>query len=409
MSFTPQEIKEIRQDFPILQTQVRGKPLVYFDNAATTQKPRVCIDATTQYYAKENANVHRGVHYLSELATQKYEDTRQALANFVQAPSSDTIVFTRGTTEAINLVAYGFAQTILKPGDEIIISVMEHHSNMVPWQLACQNTGAVLKIIHLNPDTSLDLNHLQSLISTKTKLIALTYISNTLGTINPVDQIMAIAKQHHVPVLLDAAQQIAHLPLDVQALGCDFLAFSAHKMYGPTGVGVLYAKQEWLNKLPPYQGGGDMIVKVSLTGSTYQKPPHKFEAGTPNIAGFVAWAEAIKYLQGLGLERINAYENSLCHYLTEKISQFPAIKIIGTAPEKTAIVSFIHDNAHPHDIATLLDGEGVAIRAGHHCTMPLMDYLGVNATSRASLAFYNTFEEIDYFIDALKIVERLFQ
>lgn len=409
MIFTTQELKNIRADFPILQTSVRGKPLVYFDNAATTQKPQCCIDATTQYYAKENANVHRGVHYLSELATQKYEDTRKLLADFIHAPSSDNIVFTRGATEAINLIAHGFTETILQADDEIIISAMEHHSNIVPWQMACQKTGAKLKVIDLHEDTSLDLEHFASLISEKTKLISLCYVSNTLGNINPVEEVIALAKANNIPVLLDAAQSIAHTPTDVQKLGCDFLVFSAHKMYGPTGVGALYATTEWLNQLPPYQGGGDMIVKVTFETSTYQQPPHKFEAGTPNIANIIAWSSAINYLNTIGLERIQAYEHALSIELHEKLQSFSSIKIISNAKHKTSIVSFIHENAHPHDIATILDDDGIAIRAGHHCTMPLMDYLKVNATARASLCFYNTVEEIDLFIQTMKNIERLFR
>lgn len=409
MTFTPQELKSIRADFPILQTQVRGKPLVYFDNAATTQKPRVCIDAITQYYLKENANVHRGVHYLSELATQKYEDTRQLLARFINAPSHNNIVFTRGTTESINLIAYGFAQVVFQPGDEIIISAMEHHANIVPWQIACQKTGASLRVIDLHEDTSLNIEHLSSLLSNKTKLIALTCVSNTLGNINPIKEVIALAKKNNIPILLDAAQSIAHTITDVQQLGCDFLVFSAHKMMGPTGVGALYATDEWLNKLPPYQSGGDMIMKVTFESSTYQKPPHKFEAGTPNIADVIAWSESIKYLQALDLEKIQAYEHELSIELHEKLRQFSSIKIIGHAKQKTSIVSFIHQHAHPHDIATILDDDGIAIRAGHHCTMPLMDYLGLNATARASLCFYNTSEEIDIFIQSIKNIERLFQ
>lgn len=407
--FTPQEINEIRRDFPILQTQVRGKPLIYFDNAATTQKPRVCIDATTQYYTQENANVHRGVHYLSELATQKYENTRKIIADFIHAPSSDNIVFTRGTTEAINLIAHGFAESVLQQDDEIIISAMEHHSNIVPWQMACQKSGAKLKVIHLHEDTSLNLEHLASLISSKTKLISISYISNTLGNINPIEQVIALAKPLQIPVLVDAAQAIAHTPIDVQKLECDFLVFSAHKMYGPTGVGALYGTSAWLNKLPPYQGGGDMIVKVTFESSTYQKPPQKFEAGTPDIADIIAWTASIDYLKALDLQKIQAYEHALSLELHEKLQQFSTIKIIGHAKHKSSTVSFVHENAHPHDIATILDDDGIAIRAGHHCTMPLMDYLGLNATARASLCFYNTPEEIDVFIKSMKTIERLFK
>lgn len=409
MTFTTQEIKNIRADFPILQTKVRGKNLIYFDNAATTQKPRTCIEAITKYYAEENANVHRGVHYLSELATQKYEDTRKLLAEFIHAPSSDNIVFTRGATEAINLVAHGFAEVMLQAEDEIIISAMEHHANIVPWQMACQKTGAKLKVINLHADTSLDLDHLSSLISKKTKLISLCSISNTLGNINSIQHVIALAKSLKIPVLIDAAQSIAHTAIDVQKLGCDFLVFSAHKMCGPTGVGALYATSEWLNKLPPYQGGGDMIVSVTFEFSTYQKPPHKFEAGTPNIADVIAWASSIRYLQDLGLEKIQSYENVLSQELHQRLQQFTSIKVIGDTKDTIGIASFIHEHAHPHDIATILDDDGIAIRAGHHCTMPLINYLGLNATARASLCFYNTSEEIDKFVESIKNIERLFR
>lgn len=409
MTLTSQEIQAIRQDFPILALKVKDKPLIYFDNGATTQKPNVCIDAATRYYTEENANVHRGVYYLSELATKKYEGTRKLIADFIHAPSSDQIVFTKGTTDAINLVAHGFGKDILKTDDEIIISAMEHHSNIVPWQMACQMTGAKLKVIDLHPDGSLNLEHYEDLLTNKTKLIAVTYISNTLGTINSVRDIIKLAKEKNIPVLLDAAQAVAHLPIDVVELDCDFFVFSAHKMYGPTGVGALYAKKTWLDKLPAYQGGGDMIMKVSFDHSEYQKAPLKFEAGTPNIEGVIAWAESINYLKKLGLNRINQYEDDLLKYLTNKLNELDQIKIIGTANNKASIVSFLHQHAHPHDIATLLDGDGIAIRAGHHCTMPLMDYLGVTATARASLCFYNTFEEIDIFIESLKNVTRIFR
>ncbi|MES2204209.1 MAG: cysteine desulfurase [Pseudomonadota bacterium] len=408
MAFTLQEIAEIRLNFPILQTQARGNPLVYLDNAATTQKPRQCIEATSRYYEMENANVHRGVHYLSEISTQKYEDARKIIADFIHAPSSSNIVFTRGTTEAINLVAHGFSRTILKPGDEIIISAMEHHSNIVPWQLACQYSGASLKVINLLEDTSLDLEHFKTLLSEKTKLVAVTYISNTLGNINPVEEIIRLSKEKNIPTLIDAAQATAHKPINVQMLACDFLVFSGHKMFGPTGIGALYGTSEWLNKLPPYQGGGDMITKVSYETSEYQKAPLKFEAGTPNIAGTLAWVESIKYLSTLDLNRIQQYEHDLLNYATEKLNTIPNIQIIGTATDKASIISFIHKNAHPHDIATILDDEGIAIRAGHHCTMPLMNYLKLNTTARASFCFYNTFEEIDLFINALKTVDRIF-
>ncbi|MCD8524211.1 MAG: cysteine desulfurase [Gammaproteobacteria bacterium] len=408
MTLTAQDMTEIRRDFPILQTTVRGKPLVYFDNAATTQKPRACIDAIKKYYEHENANVHRGVHYLSEIATQHYEDARQLLARFIHAPSPNNIVFTRGTTEAINLIAHGFAEAILQPEDEIIISAMEHHANIIPWQIACQKTGAKLRIVDLHDDTSLNIGHLTSLLSDKTKLIALCYISNTLGNINPIKSVIDLAHIRAIPVLVDAAQSVGHIPTDVQQLDCDFFVFSAHKMYGPTGVGALYATSHWLNKLPPYQGGGDMILRVTFDSATYQQPPHKFEAGTPPIAEVIAWAASIQYLQQLGIEKIQAYEQSLSDELHHQLKLLTFIQLIGTTPTKTSIVSFTHKTAHPHDMATILDDHGIAIRAGHHCTMPLMNYLHVNATARASLCFYNTVEEIETLVRALKMIEALF-
>ena len=408
MTFSAPQLKDIRADFPILQTTMRGKPLIYLDNAATTQKPMACIEAITQYYTAQNANVHRGIYALSELATQKYEETRIALARFIHAPTAENIVFTRGATESINLVAHGFAETILQPDDEVIISAMEHHANIIPWQLACQKTGARLRIIALRDDTALDLDHLVELISSRTKLIALCYISNTLGNINPVAEVIALAKKFHIPVLLDAAQAIAHDTINVQRLGCDFLVFSAHKMYGPTGVGALYATSAWLEKLPVYQGGGDMIAEVTFESAIYQKPPHKFEAGTPNIAAVIAWASSIRYLEHLGLKNIQAYERELSHELHQRLQQLTEIQVVGAAKNKIGIASLVHQSAHPHDIATILDDEGIAIRAGQHCTMPLLTYLKLTATARVSLCFYNTVEEIDIFIRALKNLQRLF-
>jgi len=408
MTLTTQEIKEIRQDFPILQTNVRGKPLVYFDNAATTQKPRACIDAIKKYYEHENANVHRGVHYLSEIATQKYEEARELLANFIHSPSPNNIVFTRGTTEAINLIAHGFSEVILQPEDEIIISAMEHHANIIPWQFACQKTGAKLRIIDLHDDTSLNLSHLTSLLSNKTKLIALCYISNTLGNINPIQAVIDLAHTQGIPVLIDAAQSVGHIPTDVQRLACDFFVFSAHKMYGPTGVGAFYATSHWLNTLPPYQGGGDMILRVTFDSATYQAPPHKFEAGTPPIAEVIAWAASIQYLQQLGIEKIHTYEQKLSDELHRQLKGLSFIQMIGSTPNKISIASLTHKTAHPHDMATILDDHGIAVRAGHHCTMPLMSYLQLNATARASLCFYNTVEEIEIFIRALEMIEELF-
>lgn len=406
---TEQEIKALRSDFPILKTQVRGKPLVYFDNAATTQKPKACIDAINHYYQHENANVHRGIHYLSEKATEKYEATRALLANFIHAPSPSNLVFTKGATESINLIAHGFSESLLNEGDEIIISAMEHHANLIPWQMACKKTGAILKIVDLHEDSSLNLSHLHSLISKKTKLISICWVSNSLGNINPIKEIIELAKSHNIPILIDAAQAISHLEVNVKDLDCDFLVFSAHKMYGPTGVGALYAKSKWLERLPPYQGGGDMIMSVDFQSFTYQAPPHKFEAGTPNISGVIAWGASIDYLNHLNLKKIHAYEQALADELDQRLNAMDFVEIVSQAKIKISTRSFICKNAHSHDIATILDDDGIAIRAGHHCTMPLMNYLGLSATARASLCFYNTIEEIESFIQSLKKIARLFQ
>lgn len=406
--FSKQEVAEIRKDFPILATSARGNKLIYLDNAATAQKPTQCIEAVDNYYKFSNANVHRGVHYLSEKATKLYEDARNTIANFINATSKNNIVFTRGTTESINLVANGFSRKFLKPGDEILLTELEHHSNIIPWQLACEYTGAKIKVIPINPKGELDLTNFDQLLTNNTKLLSLNYISNAIGTINPVKEIIAKAKAKNIPVLLDGAQATPHTQIDVIDLDCDFFAFSAHKCFGPTGVGALYAKSDWLNTLPPYQGGGEMITQVSFDKSVYQQAPYKFEAGTPNIAGAIGFAEAIKYLTNLDQTKIQKYENYLREYLENKLLELKNYKIIGQAEHKASVVSFLHNFVHPHDIGTILDMEGIAIRAGHHCAMPLMNKLQVPATVRASLCFYNTEEEIDKLIIGLKKTEEMF-
>ncbi|MEM9907375.1 MAG: SufS family cysteine desulfurase [Cyanobacteria bacterium P01_D01_bin.44] len=398
---------EVRADFPILHQEVNGKPLVYFDNAATSQKPRAVIEAIDRYYQQDNANVHRGVHALSARATEAYEATRDKLARFIKAACRDEIVFTRNASEAINLVAYAWGLTTLKPGDEIILSVMEHHSNLVPWQIVAQRTGAVLKHVQLTDDQSFDLDHFKQLVSAKTKLVAINHISNVLGCINPVETVISIAHQNDSKVLIDACQSVPHMPVDVQALDCDWLVASGHKMCGPTGAGFLYGKLDILNAMPPFLGGGEMIQDVFLDHSTYAELPHKFEAGTPAIAEVIALGAAVDYLTHLGMDRIADYEHGLTQYLYERLSQIPQVKLYGPKPEadgsgRAAIATFTVEGLHPQDLSTFLDQAGVAIRSGHHCTQPLHRSLGIDATARASLYFYNTREEIDSFVAALK-------
>lgn len=402
------DVENIRKDFPILNLKIRNKPLIYFDNAATTQKPQVVIDKINKYYREENSNIHRGIHYLSEIATKHYEETRKKVQKFINARFSEEIIFTRGTTESINLVANVFSRKFLKEGDEILISAMEHHSNIVPWQIACEEKNAKLKVIPINDNGEIILEKIPELISSHTKLISIVHISNSLGTINPIEDIIKLAHDHNIPVLIDSAQSIQHLPIDVSKLGCDFLAFSGHKMYGPTGVGVLYGRKELLNELPPYQGGGDMILSVSFEKTIYNNLPYKYEAGTPHIEGVIGLGSAIDYISSIGLQNIFEYEKQLLEYATEKISEIPEVKIIGTAKNKASVISFIIENIHPHDIGTLLDREGIAIRTGHHCTEPIMTRFNIPATARASFAFYNTKEEIDHFISALKEIIKMF-
>jgi cysteine desulfurase/selenocysteine lyase len=403
------DVEKIRKDFPNLHIDVHGKPLVYLDNAATTLKPQAVIDAVTRHYRCETSNVHRGVHYLSERATARYEASRDKVRDFLNARESREIIFTRGTTEAINLVTYSYGRRFLQEGDEIIISGMEHHSNIVPWQILCEEKGCVLRVIPFNDRGELLLSEFEKLIHPKTRLVSVVYISNSLGTVNPVANIIATAHRHNIPVLVDAAQAVNHLNVDVQALDCDFLAFSGHKLYGPTGVGVLYGKAEFLEKMPPFHGGGDMISSVTFEKTTYNILPYKFEAGTPHVAGVIALGDAIDYIQTVGLNSIITYERELLTYGTRRLQEVEGLTLIGTAAEKTCILSFVLNGIHAHDIGTLVDEEGVAIRTGHHCTQPVMRHFNVPATSRASLAFYNTKEEIDVLVKALLKVKEIFR
>ncbi|MCO5260198.1 MAG: cysteine desulfurase [Crocinitomicaceae bacterium] len=394
-------VEDIRKQFPALHQEVFGKPLVYFDNGATSQKPQVVIDAIEHYYAKENANIHRGVHYLSQKATDAYEEARRIVQRFIHAKNDYEVLFTKGATDGINLVAFSFGE-LLEAGDEIIISEMEHHSNIVPWQLVCQRKQTVLKVIPILDNGELDMVAFEKLLSKRTKLVAVTHASNTLGTINPVKEI--IQKSHAVgaKVLIDGAQSIQHLKIDVQDLDCDFYAFSSHKVFGPTGAGVLYGKEAVLNSMPPYQGGGDMIDKVTFEKTTFNELPFKFEAGTPHIVGGIATGVALKYLQELDFESVHQHEMELLNYAQAEMKQIEGLRIIGTAKNKTSVISFVVDGLHPFDIGTLLDKQGIAVRTGHHCTQPLMERYGIVGTVRASFAFYNTKEEVDLFLKALK-------
>jgi cysteine desulfurase/selenocysteine lyase len=403
------DVEALRRDFPILQTVVRNHPLVYFDNAATTQKPTVVIEAIRRYYEAENANIHRGVHYLSMMATEAYEGVREKVRACLNAREAREIVFVRGTTEAINLVARTFGAANVGPGDEVLISAMEHHSNIVPWQMLCEEKQARLRVIPITDAGELVLEEIPKLLTPRTKILALTHISNALGTINPVEEIVKMAHERGIPVLIDGAQAVAHTKVDVQALGCDFYAFSGHKIFGPTGIGVLYGRAELLEAMPPYQGGGDMIASVTFEKTLYNEIPYKFEAGTPNIAGTIGLGAALDYVQKVGLERIAAYEEALLEYATEQLTAFDDITIIGRAEKKAALVSFNLRHVHPHDVGTILDQYGVAVRTGHHCAQPVMDRFGVPATVRASFAFYNTFDEIDVLVQALAKVREVFK
>jgi cysteine desulfurase/selenocysteine lyase len=402
------DVQRVRRDFPILAQKIHGKPLVYLDNAATTQKPQAVIDAMVRSYAEDNANIHRGVHLLSERATQAYELAREKVQHFFNAASSREIVFVRGTTEAINLVAQTYGRAHVGKGDQVLISVMEHHSNIVPWQMLCEEKGAELNVLPISDEGELRMDVLDSLLTERTKIVAIVHVSNSLGTINPIRTIVEQAHKRGIPVLVDGAQAVAHMPVDVQALGCDFYAASGHKLFGPTGIGVLYGRLPLLDAMPPYQGGGDMISAVTFRKTTYNIVPHKFEAGTPNIAGAVGLGAAIDYLRSLDAAAVSAYEADLLAYGTEALGSLPGIRIVGTAAHKTSILSFVMENVHPHDIGTVLDQEGVAVRTGHHCTQPLMERLRVPATARASLALYNTKDEIDALVRALNKVREIF-
>jgi cysteine desulfurase/selenocysteine lyase len=404
----PFDITAIRSDFPILGVEVNGKPLVYFDNAATTQKPQQVIDALVDYYTHYNSNVHRGVHHLSQVATDAYEGARQKMAKLMNAPSASEIIFTRGTTESINLIAYSFGEAFVHEGDEIIISAIEHHSNIVPWQILCQRKKAVLKVIPVLDNGVLDLEVYQKLFTNRTKLVAVGHISNALGTINPIADMIRMAHEYSVPVLIDGAQGLPHGSVDIQALGCDFYCFSGHKMYGPTGIGGLYGRIELLDQMPPYQSGGEMIKDVSLTQTTYNDVPYKFEAGTPNIADAIGLTAAVDYLEGIGWEAIEKQEHALLHYATEQLIREGGITIIGTAPDKASLISFLIDGIHPLDAGTILDHFGIAIRTGNHCAQPLMDRFCITGTMRASFSFYNTFEEIDSMMAAIRKVKQMF-
>ncbi len=408
MNMTNFPIEKIRTDFPILAEKIRNKPLVYLDNAASCQKPQAVIDSLVHVYTHEYANIHRGVHTLSVRATDKYEGAREKVKDFINAASHKEIIFVRGATEAINLVSQTYGKANIKAGDEIIISAMEHHSNVVPWQMLCEQTGAVLKVAPMNHAGELIYSEFEALLNTKTKLVAITHMSNALGTINPVERIIASAHAKNIPVLLDGAQAIPHMAVDVQALDCDFYVFSGHKLYAPSGIGVLYGKQALLEAMPPYQGGGDMIKTVAFDKSTYAGLPHKFEAGTPSIADTIALGAAIDYLQTIGMAAIAAYEAELLAYATSQAQQIKGLRIIGEAADKGAILSFALDKIHPHDIGTMLDSLGIAIRAGHHCAMPVMDFYGVPATARASFAMYNTKAEIDVLMQGIKSLIEVF-
>ena len=391
-----------RQDFPILDQKVNGYPLVYFDNAATTQKPQVVIDALTDYYKTINSNIHRGVHYLSQKATDQFEVARRTAQAFINAPSPKEIIFTRGTTESINLIASSFGKRFLHEGDEVLISEMEHHANIVPWQIICDEKKARLRVIPFDETGTLKMDEYGKLLSDKTKIVAITYVSNTLGTINPIEEIIRMAHARHIPVMVDGAQAMSHIPVDVQALDCDFFCFSGHKMYAPMGIGVMYGKAKWLNEMPPYQGGGEMIKTVTFERTTYNELPFKFEAGTPAVGDAIGLKTAIDYVQSIGIENIARREHELLSYATEELLKIDGVKIIGTSQNKSAIISFIINGIHHFDAGTLIDQMGVAVRTGHHCTQPVVDHFGIPGTIRASFAFYNTEAEIDQMVKAVK-------
>lgn len=405
---TGTDVKYIRQQFPILSQQVNGSPLVYFDNAATTQKPQQVIDALNNYYTQQNSNIHRGVHYLSQLATNAYEESREAVRQFINAKHTHEIIFTRGTTESINLVASSFSKKFLHQGNTVVISAMEHHSNIVPWQLACEERQAHLKVIPINEQGEIIFDEVEKFLDKNCKILAITHVSNTLGTINEIKQLINLAHAHEIPVLIDGAQAISHIKVDVQALDCDFYCFSGHKMYAPMGVGVLYGKEKILDEMPPYQGGGEMIKTVSFAKTTFNELPFKFEAGTPSVGDVLGLKEAIRFIENISYEVMEAHEHELLRYGTEKLEQLGDIRIIGTAPQKTSVISFLPGNIHPFDAGTILDKLGIAVRTGHHCTQPLMDYYKISGTVRASFAIYNIKEEIDAMIAALQRIKIMF-
>ena len=402
------DIEQIRQDFPALHQRIGDKPLVYFDNAATTQKPQAVIDAIAHFYTTDCSNIHRGVHTLSQRATAAYEQVRRDVASFVNAENESSVIFTRGTTESINLVAQTYGRAHVGAGDEILVSESEHHSNIVPWQMLCTEVGATLRVIPIGDTGDWDLSDLDNLISDRTRLVSVAHVSNALGVINPIEAVIAAAHAQGVPVLIDGAQGVPHLPVDVQSLDCDFYAFSAHKVYGPTGVGALVAKTSILADMPPWQGGGDMIERVRFEGTTFAQPPNRFEAGTPNIADVIGFGAALHYIDALGMSNIAAAEDRLLQYGNEALATVDGLRIVGTTESKGALFSFVMDDIHPHDIGTILDHEGIAIRSGHHCAQPVMDHFGIGATARASLAFYNTESEIDALVAGLGKVQSLF-
>jgi cysteine desulfurase/selenocysteine lyase len=402
------DVERVRRDFPVLQQTVHGKPLVYLDNAATSQKPQSVIDSLARYYSEYNANIHRGIHRLSEEATRAYEHARSRVRGFINAAEDCEIVFVRGTTEAINLVAHSFGRAFVKPGDEIVITAMEHHSNIVPWQILGEQTGARLRVVPIDDEGQLMIEEIEPMLTGKTRLIAVTHVSNALGTVNPISRMTQIARRRGIPVLVDGAQAVPHMTVDVRALDCDFYAFSGHKMFGPTGVGILYARSPWLEKMPPYQGGGSMISLVTLEKTHYAQPPYKFEAGTPDIGGGIALGAAIDYLASIDLDAAAAHEQELLAYASELLASIKGLRFIGRARERAGVLSFVLDGIHPHDIGTILDREGVAIRAGHHCAMPIMQRYGVPATARASIAFYNTKEDIDALVRGILKVREVF-
>lgn len=403
------DVERIRQDFPILRTRVRGRPLVYLDNAATTQKPGVVIERLVEYYTQENANIHRGIHALSERATTSFEAARDTVRRFLNAASPKEIIFTRGATESINLVASSLGRQILRPGDEVLITAMEHHSNIVPWQLVCEQTGARLKVAPIDDSGEVIWDRFEAMLGPETRIVAVVHVSNSLGTVNPVRRMIEAAHSAGAVVLVDGAQAVSHMPVDVQELDCDFYALSGHKVFGPTGIGVLYGKEELLDAMPPYQGGGDMIRSVTFEKTLFNSIPHKFEAGTPHIAGAVGLAAAIEYVDAIGRENIARYEQDLLRYGTGLLEEFPEVRIIGTARQKAAVLSFVVEGVHPHDVGTILDNEGIAIRTGHHCTQPVMERYSIPATARASLAFYNTREELDALAAGIRKVIEVFR